>query len=184
MHFRVSSSFTSPLPSFGPVVKVGTCKSFDIISHPHAASRLQAEHVPKLYIGLSLVVAVVWAWYNIAFALSNGTGLVKWVTCCFKKSDIICILFSLDIEIIIYVVLDIVVKSVVGFLLVFAHHTHNDNHTGTLPDYLVEPRAFRRIRLPVRAPRVPSNTLLWPLISKYSIGRRFGLVEKALVAFF
>jgi len=56
---------------------------------------------------------------------------------------------SIDVEEVIYVVLDIVVKSAFGLGLVAVHMKHSEDHAGTLPVSWTEPRAHRRIRLPV-----------------------------------
>jgi len=94
-------------------------------------SRLQSEHVPLIYTGSSLLIVTLWVVYTVAFALGNGTDVI-----------------NVDVEIIIYVVLDIIAKSAFGFGLVAVHTKHSDDHAGTIPEYWTEPRSHRRIRLP------------------------------------
>jgi len=95
---------------------------FTLIFSGRHASKLQSAGVQRVYNITSLMIIVLWTGYPIIFALTEGKGTL-----------------SVDTEIILYGILDVLAKVVFGFYLLIAH-SHTEGDSVVLSSFFTEPR--------------------------------------------
>jgi len=95
---------------------------FTLVFSGRAASKLQSSNVQRVYNVTAIMIFVLWTGYPIVFGLTEGKGRL-----------------SVDTEIILYGILDVLAKVVFGFYLLGAH-SHSEGDSVVLSGFFTEPR--------------------------------------------
>ncbi|KAH8082750.1 hypothetical protein HD553DRAFT_314133 [Filobasidium floriforme] len=95
---------------------------FTLIFSGRNAAKLQSAGVQRVYNVTALMIIVLWTGYPIVFGLTEGKGRL-----------------SVDTEIILYGILDVLAKVVFGFYLLLAH-SHTEGDSVVLSGFFTEPR--------------------------------------------